>query len=110
MFSRDRNVSTTSYSSLVATLQQLANARLSDTQKTVLMMAHRLLKHEHMTVTALADQVSRRSAVPYSTVKWNLRSLKEMGLLKGGDMCCKGEKARLTYEAQMLADFFERNH
>ncbi len=110
VFSSDRKVSSTNYSSLVATLLRLANARLSDTQKTVLMMAHRLLKHDDLTVTALADQVSRRSAVPYSTVKWNLRSLKEMGLLKGGDMCCKGENARLTYEAQMLADYFERNH
>jgi DNA-binding transcriptional ArsR family regulator len=110
VFSCDRKVSTTNYSSLVAALLQLANARLSGTQKTVLMMAHRLLKDNDLTVTALADHVSRRSAVPYSTVKWNLRSLKEMGLLKGGNMCCKGENASLTFEAQILADFFEKNH
>jgi DNA-binding transcriptional ArsR family regulator len=110
VFSSDRKVSSTNFSSLVATLLQLANARLSNTQKTVLMAAHRLLKHNDLTVTALADQVSRRSAVPYSTVKWNLRSLKEMGLLKCGDMCSKGENACLTFEAKMLADFFEKNH
>jgi DNA-binding transcriptional ArsR family regulator len=110
VFSSDCKVSSTNYSSLVSTLLQLANARLSHTQKTVLMMANRLLKHSELTVTALADQVSRRSAVPYSTVKWNLRSLKEMGLLKGGNMSCKGENAILTVEAQMLADFFEKNH
>jgi DNA-binding transcriptional ArsR family regulator len=110
VFSSDRKVSSTNFSSLVATFLQLANTRLSDTQKTVLILAHKLLKHNELTVTALADQVSRRSAVPYSTVKWNLRSLKEMGLLKGGDVCCKGEKANLTCEAQMLADFFEKKH
>ena len=109
VFSSDRKVSSAFFSSLAATFLQLANARLSDTQKSVLILAHRLLKHSDMTVTALADQVSRRSAVPYSTAKWNLRSLKEMGLLKGGDISCKGEKARLTNEAQMLADFLEIN-
>jgi DNA-binding transcriptional ArsR family regulator len=109
VFSSDYKVSPTTFSSLVSTLMKLADARMSDTQKTVLMEAHRLLKFNELTVTALADQVSRRSAVPYSTVKWNLRSLKEMGLLKGGGMCSKGQNARLTYEAQLLADYFESN-
>lgn len=109
MFSSDREVSPTSYSSLLATLLQLADARLSATQKLVLIAAHRLLKHSDLTVTALADQVSRRSDVPYSTAKWNLHALKQMGLLKNGDLCSKGENACLTSEAQMLADYFERN-
>ena len=80
---------------------------MSDTQKTVLKMSAQLLRFNDLTVTALADLVSRRSGVPYSTVKWNLRSLKEMGLLTGGDMNCKGERASLTREALLLADYFE---
>ena len=103
MFSSDRKVST-SFRSLVASFFRLANSRLSDTQKTVLTESHRLLKFHDLTVTALADLVSRYSSVPYSTVKWNLRSLKDMGLLTGGDMSSKGEPAQLTPEAQMLAD------
>ncbi len=109
MFSSDPEVFHTSYSSLLATLLQLADARLSATQKLVLTIAHGLLKNSDLTVTALADQVSRRSDIPYSTAKWNLRALKEMGLLKGGDVCSKGENACLTSEARMLADYFERN-
>ena len=70
-------------------------------------MSHELLKHHEMTLTALADQVSRRSTVPYSTVKWNLRSLKNMGLLNGGTLNNKGQFACLTTEAQMLADYLE---
>lgn len=105
VFSSDRKVST-SFRSLVASFFRLAETRLTVTQKTVLKESHRLLKFHDLTVTALADQVSRSSLVPYSTVKWNLRSLKEMGLLSGGDMSSKGESAQLTPEAQMLADYF----
>jgi len=108
VFSSDRKVSTTCFNSLVASFFQLAEARMSDTQKTVLKLSKRLLKFNDLTVTALADQVSRRSNVPYSTVKWNLRSLKDMGLLTGGDLSCKGERASLTREAQMLADYFDK--
>jgi hypothetical protein len=81
---------------------------MSDTQKTVLKLSHQLLKFNNLTVTALADLVSRKSDVPYSTVKWNLRSLREMGLLTGGNSRCKGEHASLTHEARMLADYFEK--
>jgi hypothetical protein len=60
-------------------------------------------------MTALADKVSRRSGVPYSTVKWNLRSLKDMGLLTGGDLNNKGQFASLTDEARMLVEYLERD-
>ena len=110
VFSSDRKVSTACFNSLVASFFKLADARLSDTQKTVLKLSHRLLKFNDLTVTALADLVSRRSNVPYSTVKWNLRSLKDMGLLTGCDLNCKGERASLTFEAQMLADYFEKEY
>ena len=104
MFSSDRKVYTT-FSNLVASFFRLAESRLSSTQKTVLTQSHKLLKFHNLTVTALADLVSRSSSVPYSTVKWNLHSLKEMGLLTGGDMSSKGERAELTPEAQLLADY-----
>ncbi len=107
MFLGDRKVSTTTFQSLAASFFRLADARLNDTQKQVLRMSHELLKHQEMTLTALADQVSRRSTVPYSTVKWNLRTLKNMGLLTGGNLSCKGQVAYLTNEAQMLADYLE---
>jgi len=109
VFLGDRKVSTTAFQSLAASFFKLADARLSDTQKQVLRMSHELLKHHEMTLTALADQVSRRSTVPYSTCKWNLRSLKNMGLLNGGNLGSKGQLACLTTEAQMLADYLEND-
>ena len=109
VFLGDRKVSTTTFQSLAASFFRLADTRLSDTQKQVLRMSHELLKHHEMTLTALADQVSRRSTVPYSTTKWNLRSLKNMGLLTGGNLSNKGQLACLSSEAQMLADYLEND-
>lgn len=107
MFLADRKVSTTAFQSLAASFFRLAEARLSDTQKHVLCMSRRLLKYHELTLTALADQVSCRANIAYSTVKWNLRSLKNMGLLTGGNLSSKGQIACLTEEAQMLADYLE---
>jgi len=109
VFLSDRKVSTTNFQSLATSFFRLADARLSDTQKQVLRMSHELLKHHKLTLTALADQVSRRSSFAYSTVKWNLRSLKNMGLLTGGNLNSKGQLACLTTEAQILADYLEDN-
>ncbi|MFX1482317.1 MAG: hypothetical protein ACFFCP_03925 [Promethearchaeota archaeon] len=104
----EREVST-SFQSLLASFFQLAEARLSDSQKLVLRMSREVLKYRRLTMTALADMVSRRSGIPYSTVKWNLRSLKQIGLLTGGDLKNKGRFAWLTDEAQMLVEFLEKN-
>ena len=103
-----REVSTT-FQSLLASFFQLAETRLSDTQKLVLRMSCDLLRFHELTLTALADQVSRRSDVAYSTVKWNVRSLKDMGLLTGGDLNNKGQFASLTDEARLLVDYLERD-
>nr|KXH70118.1 MAG: hypothetical protein AM324_01575 [Candidatus Thorarchaeota archaeon SMTZ1-83] len=94
-----------SFDSLAASFFSLADLRMSENQKLVLRVSAELLKHNDLTVTALADLVSRRTTVPYSTAKWNLRSLISMGLLTGGDMENKGQPARLTSAALMLADF-----
>jgi hypothetical protein len=104
----EREVSTT-FQSLLASFFQLADARLNDTQKLVLRMCRELLRFHEFTLTALADMVSRRSDVPYRPVKYCMRSLKDMGLLIGGDLTNKGQVARLTYEAQMLVDYLERD-
>lgn len=94
-----------SFDSLAASFFSLADLRMSENQKLVLRVSAELLKYSDLTVTALADLVSRRTTVPYSTAKWNLRSLMNMGLLTGGDMENKGQPARLTSSAIMLVDF-----
>jgi hypothetical protein len=90
------------FESLAATFLALADARLSATQKLVLCMSAEALRHRKLTLTALSDYVSRRSDVPYSTVKWNVRSLVDMGLLNGGDTNNKGLLASMSATAKML--------
>ncbi|NHJ14596.1 MAG: hypothetical protein EAX95_13030 [Candidatus Thorarchaeota archaeon] len=98
-----------SFDSLASSFLTLADAKMSSTQKLVLQMSTRLLRHHDLTVTALADLIARRSSVPYSTVKWNLRGLMDLGLLYGGTTSNKGEIARCSATALMLAEFFENN-
>ena len=107
--SSEREVATTTFQSLLASFFQLADARLNDTQKLVLRMSRELLRFHDLTLTALSDKVSQRSNVPYSTAKYCMRSLKDMGLLTGGDLSNKGQVARLTNEAQILVDYLERD-
>ena len=96
-----------SFESLASSFFRLADDRMSQTQKLVLWMSARLLRYHDLTVTALADLVSRRSSVPYSTVKWNLRCLIHLGLLHGGNTSKRGQKARCSETGLMLAEFFE---
>ena len=99
-----------SFESLAASFLSLAEMRMSETQKHVLRVSAQLLRHNDLTVTALADLVSRRTSVAYSTVKWNLRSLLDLGLLSGGDMENRGQLAKLTDAAVMLANFLEEQY
>lgn len=94
-----------SFESLASAFLRLADVRMSDTQKAVLRTTAWLLTFHDLTVTGLADQVSRRSSLPYSTVKWNLRALMELGLLVGGDKATRGLQASLTATGIMLADY-----
>ncbi|TFF92161.1 hypothetical protein EU546_07805 [Candidatus Thorarchaeota archaeon] len=117
VFSSDREVfrnndfyQMPTFESVVASFLQLAEARLSDTQKLVLRASATLLCHHDVTVTALADMVSRRTDVPYSTTKWNLRSLMDLGLLDGGDSENRGRRAELSASARLLAHHLEVQH
>ena len=98
-----------SFESLATTFFKVAEVRLSYTQKQLLCDCYMVLKYHNLAVTALADLVSRRTNVPYSTVKWNLRSLMDMGLLKGGNSERRGRHAKLTSSAEMLVKYLTKN-
>ncbi|MHA1247950.1 MAG: hypothetical protein ACTSPE_11530 [Candidatus Thorarchaeota archaeon] len=90
---------------LMRSFLQLADMRLTDTQKTVLRVSAEVLRFHELTMTALADMVSRRTGIPYSTVKWNLRFLADLGLINGGNHRSRGRKAELTGPATMLVRY-----
>jgi hypothetical protein len=93
-----------SFRNLVSVFLSLMDSKMSPTQKLVLASSVAVLKHREMSLTALADLVSRRTGVPYSTVKWNIRALVAMGFLVGGDVSNRGEPAMFTEVGVMLVE------
>lgn len=102
-----QNPAGSSFRRLVSVFLKLAESKMNSTQKAVLVCSVNLLRHREVSLTSLADMVSRKSGVAYSTVKWNLRSLVSMGLLAGGDSSNRGEPAQFTEEALMLVEYLE---
>jgi hypothetical protein len=99
----------TSFENLAVTFFKVADAKLSNTQKQLLCECSMVLEYHNLAVTALADLVSQRTHVPYSTVKWNLRLLMEMGLLEGGNSEKRGRHAKLTSPAEMLVRYLSES-
>ncbi|MBD3405133.1 MAG: hypothetical protein GF411_03235 [Candidatus Lokiarchaeota archaeon] len=80
---------------------------MSDTQKTVLKTSAEILRTRVLTITALADEISCRTGIPYSTVKWNLRALMDFGLLTGGHADNKGQPSCLKPAALLLVEYLK---
>ena len=57
--------------------------------------------------TVLIDRYSLARRIPKSTVRWNLRGLREAGLIVAGDKENKGIPVALTEMGQILADYLE---
>ncbi len=87
-------------------LMAAATSRLTGKQ-------HALLKwiaemdDEFYVYTALIDRYSVEWGIPKSTVRWNLRGLREARLIVAGDKENKGVLVALTEMGQTLADFLE---
>ena len=68
---------------LVETLLRLARSRLTDKQLSLLVESRKVLSFYPLkSYSALADILSRKLKMPLSTVKFNLRVLREAGLLE----------------------------
>jgi len=96
-----------SFQCLMNSFLKLAESRMSDAMKRTLMLSARLLRFHVLTITSLADKISRKSSMPYSTVKWNLRYLMRLGLIDGGDNDHRGKEARLTKIGCFLVQHME---
>lgn len=68
---------------LATTLTQLAKTRLTEKQQLLLLASNQTLRYyPDLSPTALADRLSRKLCMPLSTTKFNLKVLKEAGLLE----------------------------
>ncbi|MCD6402757.1 MAG: winged helix-turn-helix transcriptional regulator [Candidatus Aenigmarchaeota archaeon] len=65
--------------------------------KTQLLILEELAKHGYyLTVTSLVDSIVRKYNIPRSTVRYNVKKLRNLGLIECGDVNNKGVPARLT--------------
>jgi DNA-binding transcriptional ArsR family regulator len=55
--------------------------------------------------TALIERLSEDLGIPKSTVRWNLRGLREAGLIRAGDRENKGIPVALTQVGQLMAEY-----
>jgi hypothetical protein len=83
-----------------------ASSRLTEKQQDLLRwVAGR--DDEFCIYTVLIDRYSLARRIPKSTVRWNLRGLREAGLIVAGDKENKGIPVALTEMGQTLADYLE---
>lgn len=59
---------------------------------------------EEAVYTALIDRISGELQIPKSTVRWNLRGLREAGLIIAGDKENKGIPVRLTDKGRIMVE------
>jgi DNA-binding transcriptional ArsR family regulator len=87
-------------------LMAAASSRLTGKQQALLgWIASR--GDEFCIYTTLIDLYSEELGIPRSTVRWNLRGLREAGLIVAGDRENKGVPVALTEMGQTLADYLE---
>ncbi len=61
-----------------------------------------------MNYTALIDRLSEELGIPSSTIRWNLRTLRESGLIRAGRREEKGIPVELTWKGRMMAEYLIR--
>jgi len=87
-------------------LMAAASSRLTEKQQSLLRwIAGR--EDEFCVYTVLIDLYSVALRMPKSTVRWNLRGLREAGLIVAGDKENKGIPVTLTEMGKTLADYLE---
>lgn len=88
---------------LASAFSKLAKTRLTEKQQFLLFATQNTLRyHPNLSLTALADYLSKKFEMPLSTTKFNLKILKDAGLLE----CTFKRKRRattsLSYGGQLL--------
>ena len=92
-------------STLRSALKVVASTRLTEKQLLLLRWIAEGASGE--VYTALIERASRELDIPKSTVRWNMRRLREGGLIEAGDKANKGVPVRLTEEGWTLLAFLE---
>jgi len=83
---------------------QLAKTRLTEKQRLLLFASNQTLRYNpDLSPTALADRLSRKLGMPLSTTKFNLKVLKDSGLLETKPGNKRRTSTSLSFGGQLLA-------
>lgn len=92
------------YYTMERAFMEASSNRLTEKQRAILRWLSE--KYEEKNVyTVLIERLSLELGVPRSTVRWNLRGLREAGLIIAGDRENKGIPVGLTGMGRVLADY-----
>jgi len=87
---------------------KFALIKLTRRQKQILVEAY-FNADDSITLTALAKKIALKTGIPESTVKWNLRLLRDLGLLSGGSIDRKNVPFKLSKAGQTLIEYIIGN-
>jgi len=85
-------------------LAAAASTRFTEKQRLLLRWLTEKYDDE-IVYTVLIDRLSEDLDIPKSTVRWNLRGLREAGLIRAGDRDNKGIPVGLTELGRLMADY-----
>jgi hypothetical protein len=88
------------FSAIEAALETSSNRRLTEKQRIMLRIVAEV--QEETLYTTLIDRVSDELEIPKSTVRWNLKGLRDSGLIAAGDRDNKGVPVRLTETGRVI--------
>jgi DNA-binding transcriptional ArsR family regulator len=87
---------------LEKTLETICHNKLTEKQRTILKWLS--VNKECKTIyTNLICRLSEELEIPKSTLRWNLKGLREAGMIKAGDKNNKGLPVELTTKGKIMA-------
>ena len=89
-------------------LETTASTRLTKKQRMLLRWLSEEYSEETV-YTTLIERISKDLSIPKSTVRWNLRGLRDAGLISAGTRENKGIPARLTDKGRIVAEYVTMN-
>jgi len=81
-----------------------ASTSYTEKQRTLIKWLSRWYDEETI-YTVLIERLSKKMDIPKSTVRWNLRGLREAGLILAGDRNNKGVNVELTSMGRLMAEY-----
>jgi len=87
---------------MTQTIQTLSIKKLTSKQRAILRFISNI--RGDLLYTNIIDYLSNEMKLPKSTVRWNMKGLRDTGLIQAGDQDNKGVPVRLTEIGRIMTD------